>query len=44
MASQNYKATDEEVTLVMDKLDRDRDGKIDFEEFIDEIKPRDYLR
>ena len=39
LAEHGFFATERELNSIMNKLDRDRDGKISFSEFVDELSP-----
>lgn len=38
--SRGYYVTDNEVSTLMEKFDKDRDGKISYSEFMEEILPK----
>ena len=40
LADHGFFATDRELNSVMYKMDADRDGKISFSEFINEVSPK----
>ena len=42
MKENEYDVKEEELNIIMEKMDKNRDGLIDYSEFIDEIKPMNF--
>jgi len=40
LAEHSFYATERELSSLMDKFDRDKDGKVSFSEFLEELSPK----
>jgi len=40
LKNNGYYANDEEITILMEKLDKDRDGRVSYNEFMEEFTPK----
>ena len=43
MNKNNYKLSNDEIEILLERFDKDKDGMIDYKEFLNEISPIDEL-